>query len=136
MTQNAQFASKRYLCNINLREVKLAWLIQNLLRPDILIRRLVSRIKRAIQTDISVLVTHLGLVAVLCILLIKVVDDSLLDCHFVQAFLPNRFCRSNFDVDFRSKGSEVFVEAFFATKRMIRIEHIEGLHIELVTSSD
>lgn len=79
---------------------------------------------------------HIFLVAVLCISDFKVVENFLLHCDSVTAFSCLDLFSSNLQINFGTKWSKVLIESLFAAQRMVWIEDVEGLTVDLVATGD
>ena len=79
---------------------------------------------------------HFLLVAVLRILLVKVVNDSLLDRNLIYSLLSGGLRRINLDVNLGPERAETRVESLSATHWMVRIEYVKRLKEKLVSPCD
>ena len=80
--------------------------------------------------------SHLLLVAVLRILLVKVINDSLLDRNLIYSLLSGGLRRINLDVNLGPDRAESRVKSLSAPHWMVRIEYVKRLKEKLVPPCD
>ena len=136
LAQCSQLSSERDLGAIDLRYVDFAWLLNHVLRSEVLVRRLVLRIERAIHAHVSMLDSHESLVAVLGIPLIKLINGALINGDFIYLLAMLNCGRCDLDVDFGAHRTEVVIKELLAAQGMIRVEHVERLHVALIPTSN
>ena len=81
--EDAHFATEWYLFRVCGFDIQLARLLQYLLGNQILIRWYIIRVKRIVISYAPMLLSHGILVAIFSICSLKIINNSLLDRHFV-----------------------------------------------------
>jgi len=136
LAERAQFACEGNLGCINLAQINLARLFNDVLGPDVLVGRLVLGVERTILADVPVLDSHEPLITVFSVLFVEFIDCTLVNGDFVYSLSRDGLRRANLDIDLRAQGAEAFVEQFLTAQGVVRIEDVEGLHVELVSTGD
>lgn len=90
-----------------------------------MIRRLVFRVEWIILSNVPVFDSHQALVAVLGVLLIELVKNSLVDCDLVFTLSSNDLRGADLDVNFGAYWAKIGIELFLTTQWVVRIEYIK-----------
>ena len=136
MSQSSKLASQRYFGGVHFGQIDLAGLIDHIIRSDVLVRRLVLRIKRTCLAHIPVLNPHQALITVFCIFLFESVEDTLVYSDLIFPLASHYLRCTYLNVYLGANWSEAIVKFLLPAKRMVRIEDIEGFQVELITSSE
>lgn len=106
---------------------------EDLLRQQVFNGRFVSFVKRILFANTTILKILKLVVASLCVLAFKIVNEGLLHCYLLLLLLWHFFL-SYPKIYFRLKTPNVVVETFLASNTMVRVEFIKWIHQELIST--
>lgn len=128
-----KFACKRPIVCILAQVLYFARLLKNFLRDQVLVRLFVRRMETVVLADAPLLNVHFLVVAVLKVKSVKFVDHVLTYSHFGLLLLWQQFSVI-LKIDVCLKTPFIRIEGFLAAHRVVRVEFIEGVRVQLISA--
>ena len=113
--------------------VNLVGLFQDFLGLEVLIGWYIIRVKWIFGSNSPVFNSSFLLIAIFGISFLKVIENFLFNGYLIAALTFLCFFSCYLKIDFGSKGSELIVETFLASQRMVRVEYIKWFTVNLVS---
>ena len=111
----------------------LARALCDFIRDSVLVWWDILRVERIVRTDISMLVPHFVLIAILSISFLEVLDRLRVNADSLSASPCLHLLLIKFEVDLRAQRSEILVEALLATQWSVWIKDVEWLAVDLIS---
>lgn len=135
LSELTELSCQRHALCVNRRQSEFAGFVENLFYVEVLLWRLVHWVKCIVMAHISVLVSHLALVALVLVHQMSLFVDGGVNLHDLAFLVLGNSVACDFKVYVRPIRTEVFIEDLFTPRRHMRVEDIKRFAEQLVSKS-